>query len=692
MGEESPKPASTPTGAVFLSYASQDAEAAQRICTALRSAGVEVWFDQSELRGGDAWDLSIRKRIKTCALFLPVISRNTHDRVEGYFRLEWKLAVDRSHLIAADQAFLLPVVIDETRDDDERVPERFRDVQWTRLPGGGTPAAFVERVRRLLSGEPAHGPTVTPLAAARVPAAPSTQRPALAFWRSKAALLATIGVVVVALGYLAANRLLLLKRGAEVGAASGRAAQSAPAPTAFNPPLHSIAVLPFVNLSGDKEQDYFSDGLTEELLNALSRVDELQVAARTSSFYFKGKDVDLGTVAHKLNVSAVLEGSVRRDHGRVRITVQLINATTGFHLWSQTYDRDLRDILALQADIAEAVTRALAVRLLGGAAAKVELGSTRDPRALDAYLRGLQLLGTARSSANARTEVDAFTEALSLDPNFALAYAYRALALTEDSARYAPGPEKLDLLARARSDAERAIALAPGLGEAHAALAWVLYYGFLDPARAAKEYDSALALAPGNARVPEFYSMFAADMGHHDAALAEARRALTLDPLNPLAHRALGYVLKASGRYAEAAAAYHAAITLDSRHAAAYAHQGESYYLLGNLELARSACEVNPDYWESRACLAMVYHKLGRQADAQRELEKLGASHLEGLQYVYAEIYAQWGDTAKALDWLESALHARDPGLVEMRFDALLAPLRKEPRFQAIERELRFPS
>ena len=147
--------------AVFLSYASQDAQATQKIYEALRAAGIEVFLDQSELRGGDAWDQSIRKQIKTCALFLPVISRNTHDRLEGYFRLEWKLAVDRSHLISADQAFLLPVVIDDTRDDDERVPERFREVQWTRLPGGVTPPAFVERVRRLLSGELSQGPPST---------------------------------------------------------------------------------------------------------------------------------------------------------------------------------------------------------------------------------------------------------------------------------------------------------------------------------------------------------------------------------------------------------------------------------------------------------------------------------------------------------------------------------------------------
>ena len=147
-----------PSHAIFLSYASQDAEAARRICEALRAAGIEVWFDQSELRGGDAWDQSIRKQIKTCALFLPVISRSTRARDEGYFRLEWKLAIDRCHLMAADKAFLLPVVVDDTSDDDERVPERFRDVQWTRLPDGVTSAAFVQRVRGLLSGQPPTGP------------------------------------------------------------------------------------------------------------------------------------------------------------------------------------------------------------------------------------------------------------------------------------------------------------------------------------------------------------------------------------------------------------------------------------------------------------------------------------------------------------------------------------------------------
>jgi hypothetical protein len=268
--------------AVFLSYASEDAEAAQRICEGLRKAGIEVWIDQSELRGGDAWDTSIRRQIKTCALFIPVISHATHDRVEGYFRLEWKLAVDRSHLIAPDRAFLLPVVIDDTKKGDERVPERFREVQWTRVPGGEASPAFVELVDRLLTGE------ISESIGIRSAVATTSRTSVVPWWRSKAALLTTIAVVIVALGY-AWNRLVPPKRSEEGAATTAPAVRSSAATVAaFNPPPHSIAVLPFVNLSGDKEQEYFSDGLTEELLNSLAEINELQVAARTSAFSFKG--------------------------------------------------------------------------------------------------------------------------------------------------------------------------------------------------------------------------------------------------------------------------------------------------------------------------------------------------------------------------------------------------------------------
>jgi TolB-like protein/tetratricopeptide (TPR) repeat protein len=676
--------------AVFISYASQDAEAASHICQAIRAAGIEVWFDQSELRGGDAWDQSIRKQIKTCALFLPVISRNTHDRIEGYFRLEWKLAVDRSHLIAADKAFLLPVVIDDTRDDDERVPERFREVQWTRLAGGVTPAAFVERVRRLLSAESSQEPTRTAPAAARGTALPATRKAALASWKSKTALLVTIAVVVGALGYLVANRLPLSRRGAEVVAAPAPAAQSAPA-TAFNPPPHSIAVLPFVNLSGDKEQEYFSDGLTEELLNSLSRINELQVAGRTSSFYFKGKDVDLGTVAHRLNVAAVLEGSVRRSANTVRITAQLINASTGFHLWSQTYDRNLGDVLVLQTDIATSVAGALKVTLLGDVAAKIELGGTRSPAALDAYLRATNTHFATHNEAEEPAAIAAYSEAIRLDPNFSLAFAGRSIALNNYAsfATAITGQMRRDARDKAQADARQAIALTPELAEAHLALS-TLFETSLDFGQEAKEFERALALAPGNAHVLRNYGSFAVNMGWTDAGLAALRRALALDPLNHDVSVKLGDALANLRRFDEAIAVYRELLKIDPQNSGAYNAIGANYYMLGDFQSALSWCKAKPDEFSS-ACLAATYDKLGRHSDAEAALAKFAASLGDVYPYVVAVIYAQWGNTAKALECLEKAMRVRDLGLQQLKIDPFLDPLRKEPRFQAIERELKFP-
>src|SRR5262249_49853719 len=203
---------------------------------------------------------------------------------------------------------------------------------------------------------------------------------------------------------------------------------------AFNPPEHSIAVLPFVNMSGAKEQQYFSDGLTEELLNSLTRINGLQVAARTSSFSFQGEHPDIATVAHKLNVRAVLEGSVRRSAHTIRITMQLINGVTGFHLWSQTYDRDLGDVLALQTEIATAVAGALKVTLLGDEAAKIEVGGTRNANAFDAYLRASHSYWTAQNGKDYQAAMTGYTEAIRWDPNYALAYADRAFARADYAA------------------------------------------------------------------------------------------------------------------------------------------------------------------------------------------------------------------------------------------------------------------
>ena len=644
--------------AVFLSYASQDAEAAQKIAEALRAGGIEVFLDQSELRGGDAWDRKIRHEIHDCILFIPIVSQHTQERLEGYFRHEWKLATERAHHMAEQKAFLVPVVVDGTSDQEAFVPEEFREVQWMRLPAGETPPEFVTRIQKLLSGESGPLPTM-----ARRPAVVTSRK-------STRVMPAVLAVVLAALAaYLVIEKPWTAKS------------------VAFAPPAHSIAVLPFVNLSGDKEQEYFSDGLTEELLNSLAAIEGLQVAGRTSSFYFKGKDVDLGTVARKLNVTSVLEGSVRRSERTVRVTAQLVNAVTGFHLWSKTYDRDLGDVLKLQTDIATAVADTLKVTLLGDVTAKIELGGTRNPAAFDAYLRASKAFFARHDAKDIPDAITAYTEAIRLDSNYALAFTYRSFALTTRGAESGT-PEDFE---KAEADARQAIVLAPDLAEAHAALGYVLEKGPVDFARAREAYDRAKALAPGNVQVLLASSTFDAYMGNFEVAIAAARRAAVLDPLDRRSYSILGRTLYAARRYAEAATAHAEAVRINPEYTAAYGERGLAFYGLGDLERARALCETKQDSGVSPVCLAVVYAKLGRGADAEAELAKLRAAEGDSGAYDYATIYAQWGDRRQALEWLETAVRLRDPSLVSLKTDPLMDPLRKEPRFQAVMRKLKFP-
>src|SRR5215471_9553154 len=270
----------------------------------------------------------------------------------------------------------------------------------------------------------------------------------------------------------------------------------------FTPPPHSVAVLPFTNLSGDPKQEYFSDGMTEELINSLAQVGALRVTARTSSFSFKGKDADIGTIARQLNVAAILEGSVRRSGNKVRITAQLINGVNGFHIWSQDYDRDLNNVLHLQTDIATAVAHELQAKLLGDEAPKIELGGTRNAAAFDAYLRGAKAyISSPDNPQELQTAIASYTEAINLDRNYALAFAGRSVAYSGYASEYAKGAAIREGFDKAQADARQALALAPSLAEGHLALARLLEAGSLDFAQASEAYERALAFGPGNAEV-----------------------------------------------------------------------------------------------------------------------------------------------------------------------------------------------
>jgi len=295
------------------------------------------------------------------------------------------------------------------------------------------------------------------------------------------------------------------------------------------------------------------------------------------------------------------------------------------------------------------------------------------------------------SSQGVAAAITGYTNVVRLDPNYALAYAARSIALTALT-WYTLGPSMRNRLAEAAADARKAAELAPELAESHLALAVTSEAGSLDFARAEKEYERALTLAPSRARMVWNYARFAALMGRFDSAVVAARRAVVLDPLDRHTHQILGQILYIARHDAEAVAVHDDALALDPEDAFSHANQGLAFYALGNFQSARSSCEIKIDHMRTQLCLSLAYEKLGRHSDAEAQVAKIRASMDEGAAYQYAEIYAQRGETAQALEWLDTAMRLRSPWLVWVKTDPLLDPLRKEPRFQAVERMLKFPT
>jgi TolB-like protein len=485
---------------VFLSYASQDAAAALRIAVALRTAGIEVWLDQSELRGGDVWDRRIHDRIRECRLFMALISTNTEARDEGYFRREWKLAVERTHDMSERKAFLVPVVIDDTPQRGASVPEKFRDAQWTHLPGGETPPEFISHVARLLS--PESNKNVRLDAIVQEPTAAHGQRD-------------------------------LSSRSHE------------------HWPPRSIAVLPFANLSSDREQEYFADGLTEELINHLAQVRGLRVLARTSSFAFKGKSEDLRLIGQKLAVGCIVEGSVRKAGNRLRITAQLINCSDGYHLWSGTFDRELEDVFTIQNDISRSVANALGTAL--GVTEELQPGGTRNIGAYERYLRA-QSLSRLFGPAELQRAIELYREALALDPDFALAWTALA-AMQGFIAVYSP--QLADQSAREGAHAaERALAIAPDFWASRLA-----HGGQLMRQRnwigALAAIEKAVELAPeSESRANSAFALLLQDLGRTQEAIAQYGAAIKSDPLSLFVSTQLQWALTTIDRDAAAEAEY----------------------------------------------------------------------------------------------------------------------------------------
>jgi TolB-like protein len=672
MEGESPKPTGTPTGAVFLSYASQDAEAAKRICDALRAAGVEVWFDQSELRGGDAWDRQIRDRIHDCRLFIAVISANTEARDEGYFRREWKLAVDRTHDMSEKKAFLLPVVIDNTPEPVASVPDKFRELQWTRLPAGETPPAFVARIQRLLSRE-LSTPVRTAANAVSVAVPAVSDRGRAAWWPKPALIVMIVAAASVALAYFVFDKLWLSTR---------RASDSAGTASSSIVREKSIAVLPFVDMSEKHDQEYFGDGLAEQVLNELSRIPALKVIGRTSSFRFRDKAGDLRELGRALGASYVLEGSVRRGGEQLRVTAQLISTRDGSHLWSQTYDRNPGNALQLQEEIATAIARTLQVTITDYFNQQY---TTRSPEAFDIFLRGVRDLDMA-TPESARRAVTEFERASQLDPQFVpavvgQAYAYNTLA----GNAYMPATEAYP---RARLAVDRALAIDPRNADAYATRALIRINFDRDWSGAAA--DIAKAQEYGGSRIAYLPTAKIAGATGDMVRAAEVFEAqLATDPMDGESLQDLGwFVYPALGRYEEADAVLHRAHEVDADYTNAVAYfAGINLLLRKRLDEAAEFIDAEKDPAAREALRASVDHARGKSRDSDAAMSRAIAAR-NAWSWAIARAYAYRGDKLQALKWLERAAADHESVMWTVRSDPMLRSLGKDEDFRAFLRKI----
>jgi len=436
-------------------------------------------------------------------------------------------------------------------------------------------------------------------------------------------------------------------------------------------------------LSPGRDQEYFSDGLAEELLNSLVKIQGLHVAARTSSFQFKGKNEDLRVIGQKLNVANVLEGSVRKQGQRVRISAQLIQVSDGFHLWSEAYDRDLTDIFAVQEEIARSVAGSLKVTLLGEKAPSPPATSVE---AYNAYLQGKYFY--ARPSKENLERAIAYDEqATRLDPSYAPAWAALSRTLGFQAGAYGPVQD----YRRAREAAERALALDPNLADAHAAMGHIKQEYDWDWTGAETSYQRALALEPGNAENAQDAADPAATLNHFEEALALCRRAVELDPLRASAHHALAFNAWWAGRLDEAEAAIRKALELDPRYLWLHTVLGRIYLARSRPQEALAEAERDTKTEFRLQGLALAYHALARKQESDRALAELIAKNQKDAAFQIAEVYAFRGEADAAFTWLERSYEQRDPGLTFIKGDPLLKNLERDPRYTAFLKKMRLP-
>jgi len=483
---------------------------------------------------------------------------------------------------------------------------------------------------------------------------------------------------------------LLWVYGSRRGAESVPINRTATAPAtsqSFAPPPHSVAVLPFVDMSEKKDQEYFGDGMAEEIIDLLTKVPGLYVPARTSSFYFKGKPTKVDDIARELRVAHILEGSIRKSGNQIRVTAQLVRSENGYHLWSETYDRDLRDVFKVQDEIANAVVQALQIGLMGGPLTRPK-GGTQNLEAYQLYLRAVsaQLQPAAPSQVAVRKFLD---QAIALDPKFGLAWseiAWSTLVSADNG-----DLDSKEGYERARQLAQHALQLSPELADAHVVLQYVHLTYDWDWGASEREGQLALSADPNNSTALMVSGLVSSTLGRWDDAVRRLRLAVVRDPLDTYVNFNLGTAFYLAGRFADAEGQYRRVIALAPGFGWAYPYLGKTLLAEGKPEAALAVVQQAKQETDRMAMLSIALQAAGRTAEADDALSALLTKFANTDGYWVAMTYAYRGDRDHALQWLERSYAQKNIYLREILGEPLLKNLANDPRYKAFLRKMNLP-
>jgi TolB-like protein/Flp pilus assembly protein TadD len=659
---------------VFISYASQDAAIADAIVAALERHDITCWISPRDVTPGASYAGQIIHAIDAAKASVLILSRDAES--SPHVLREVERSASKRH----------PIV--SLRIDQAPLPADFEYFlsasHWLDTSASDMGRALPKLVAAVQLA--LNAPVATP-AGAPTSHVPASAVPGRSPNRTSLLVATVVGLGLV--GFAAERLWLSSRRVVATPALAPTMPTPVPATAAPTIPEKSVAVLPFLDMSEKKDQEYFSDGLSEELIGMLAKVPALRVPARTSSFYFKGKSTTVAEIARVLGVAHVLEGSVRKSGKHLRITAQLVRADNGYHLWSETYDRQLDDIFKVQDEIAGAVVKALKLSLL--ATARAEASHDLEPGAYEAYLKG-RYYWNKRTAEGMQKAQAFFQQAIDKDPGYGAAYS--GLADSNSGLTWHGFTSPAETLPRANAAALKAIEIDPQSAEAHASLALVLYHKW-DWPEAESEFNRALELNPRYANAHHWYGDYLSVQGRHDEALVEAKKALDLDPLNLMIGTWVGLRYYLAHKYDDALGQSRNTVELDPNFAAAHLVLGETYLQLGlherglaELQNATSLSGNSPLYL---AQVAVAYALAGRKTEALQIISQLQTTSNKRYvsPYGLAQIYAALNDKEQTFKWLQLAYDDRAVWMTYLAVDPVFDRYRSDQRFQDLLRRVR---